>query len=176
MTNLLLEENLIQCRKILSDTLAEYNNLLMRIVGVTDSVLKEQLVYDYESISNRLAVQQAILTSAEADYLNSIVSNWYTDYMNFYRKQFVPADLIYCIEKTNKLPIGSLAVAISKQRLRMPTDLNCKRELCMLANTLNKKIKVLGIDGEVIDEIGRGVDTWLLYTDVNITVYPAVLK
>jgi hypothetical protein len=172
-----LTEVLAQERIKLAKLNEDHNNLLMRIVGVTDDVLREQLGEEYVIISDKLNTQQALVTSTEAEYIAMLTLEWWSEYIDFYQRQGKQDSLLRCIEKTNHLENSSLVEELKMYRLREPTSLKHKRELCIVANTLNKKIKVMGLgDTDEIDTIGKGDDEWLLYTDrFGSTVYPMAL-
>jgi hypothetical protein len=82
------------------------------------------------------------------------------EHTQFYKAQFTKSDIVTCLEKTNSIEIKQLA---SKHRMRLPTSLAQKRELCLIADMLNKKIILLDYEGYYLDSIGRGASDMYLY-------------
>ena len=146
-----IELYFLTCKQELERVNETHNNLICRISGITDIVLQEQLSEEYLMIEEQLSVAQAKFNEAERLLIESLFSDWYGDYLEFYRNQFVNEEPIKCIEKTNNVSILDLA---TKMRLRIPTSMKNRRELHLIATTLKKKIKILSCDGLEIDNIG----------------------
>ena len=82
------------------------------------------------------------------------------DLYDFYEKQFIRADMITCIEKTNNVDLRSI---IKKMRIRAPVDLTQRKELCILLDAINKQLIVLDYEGVIIDTIGKEATTIKIY-------------
>jgi hypothetical protein len=162
-----IELYFLTCKQELDAITEKHNTLLCRISGVTDLVLQEQLSEEYVIIEEKLSVAQAKFNEAERLLVESLLSDWYGDYLEFYRNQFVNEEPIKCIEKTNNVSILDTAI---KMRLRVPTSMKNKRELHLIATTLKKKIKIFSYDGIEIDCIGLNstdVDNLNIYVNEN---------
>ena len=94
----------------------------------------------------------------------------------FYEKQFIKSDIITCIEKTNNMNLQDI---IKKLRLRKPLDITQRKELCILLNSIDKKLILLDYEGSYIDTIGKGSTELKIYCgcfikfneSINYTVY-----
>jgi hypothetical protein len=201
----------------LSKLRSEHEALLMRFVGVSDPLLKEQLGDDLVNLENEISILEVTIKQSEreeeqkkqlereeeqkkqlereeeqkkqrdqeereteiipdithdewdnkeqTDNDKSDDLNWTTaeeiklqadklkkDLYNFYEKQFIPADIITCIEKTNNVDLRSI---IKKMRIRIPADLTQRKELCNLLDAINKQLIVLDYESVIIDTIGK---------------------
>lgn len=138
----------------------EHENLLLRIVGVTDYILLEQLQQDCINIENAILVTKASCKELEQVMLLKILEDIKNSHMQFYSKQFKISDPITCLEKTNNITLRDF---IKNKRLRLPENIKQKRELCIIANELNKKIVLLDYESSIIDYIGKGIEEIKLY-------------
>jgi hypothetical protein len=138
----------------------ELENLLLRIVGVTDYILLEQLQQDCIDIENTILVTKASCKELEQVIALKISEDIKNSHIEFYSKQFKISDPITCLEKTNNITLRDF---IKNKRLRLPENITQKRELCIIANDLNKKIVLLDYEGNIIDYIGKGIDEIKLY-------------
>lgn len=158
-----IELYFLTCKHELSEITEQHNNLICRISGISDPILQEQLSEEYVMIEEQLSTAQAKFNEAEKLLVESLISDWYGDYLEFYRKQFIENNPIRCIEKTNHIEISAL---IERMRLRIPTSMKNKRELHLIAITLKKKIRLLSFDGTEIDTMGSdSSDTLNLYVN-----------
>ena len=180
----------------LSKLRAEHEALLMRFVGVSDPLLKEQLGDDLVNLENEISILEVSIMAAEQE-ISKIedeqdteiipdithdewnagpiddTNSWATaeelkmhadtlkkDLREFYEKQFIPADIITCIEKTNNIDLHSI---IKKMRIRPPADLTQRKELCVLLDAINRQLIVLDYEGVIIETIGKDAPPIKLY-------------
>ena len=163
----------LECKQELDIITTKHNDLLCRISGVTDTILQEQLSEEYIILDEQVSVVQAKFNEAEKLLIDVLISDWYAEYLEFYRNQFTTDELITCIEKTNNIKLSD---ELKRLRIRIPKSIDSKRELYIIASSLNKKISILSYDGYEIDYIGTK-DVYLnLYVDNSgKTAYPKAL-
>lgn len=168
------EMYLMTCMQELTEVKQLHDTLICRISGVSDLVLREQLSDEYMNLEEKLSILQAKYDEAEKLYIDYIVSEWYDEFVSFYKNQYIEDTMITCMEKTNKIQLTEF---LNKNRMRIPTSLKNKRELCMIANTIKKKINIVDFTGVVLDTIGAAntIDNLIIYTDGSKTLYPKAL-
>ncbi len=131
----------------------EHENLLIRIVGVSDELLRDQLQTDCMMLEDAISLLLTNIKDAEYNIMCGIIYAIKIDHISFYQQQFIESDPITCVEKTNNINIIS---EIKKRRMRIPTSLSQKRELCIIANEMNIKIILVDYEGFYLDYIGKG--------------------
>ena len=135
----------------------EHDNIIMRIVGVSDETLKEQLGIDYVNLANKMNLTEAILNNARSEFLAAKLNQ---EHDSYYINMFNDADPITCLEKTNEINIREI---LQKKKIREPKSIEQKRELCFIANDLNSKIILIDHESNFIDYIGKGERELKLY-------------
>lgn len=138
----------------------EHENLLLRIVGVTDSLLRDQLRQDFIDVENNIKELNLEINNIKQIVMIEIAEDIKQDHLLFYNNQFVNDDPITCIEKTNNICLREIII---KKRMRIPPDITYRREVCLIANEINKKIVLLDYESNVIDYIGKGDGEIKLY-------------
>jgi len=143
----------------------KFNDLIYRIVGVTDIVLKEQLQEEYKEIEKKI---KDIETDIIAEKCNMMIM----EYKIFYQQQYVIADnALVALEKTNKK--NGLDQLFQKYRLRNP--ITFKWQLLMhIASALQITIVVKDYENRTLDYISdthqssdiKLCDQLLLYIDI----------
>lgn len=144
----------LTCKEELNKLHNMHSALICRISGISDYILQEQLSTECVSLEEQLSIAQARFNEAERLLVDTLISDWYGDYLEFYRVQFIESDPITCMEKTNNINIVS---DINKHRLRIPTSLKNRREICLISSFLKKKIILLDYEGKEIDSIGSDI-------------------
>lgn len=145
----------------------EHNDLLCRLVGVSDTVLLDQLTEEYQEILTKLNDAEACLKNIEKQYMSFLIESWIEENKLFYSNQFIEDELIVCLEINNRV---TLQKKLNDLRIRIPKDLCAKRELNILAKEFKKKIKVLDFQCNEVDTYGTHPDEWILYTN-NLKTY-----
>jgi hypothetical protein len=141
----------------------DLNNLMSRIAGVTDDVLKEQLSEDFINLDTQISMTKIMIEDTTNQYTSLLFERHTAEHRSFYADQFVNTDIITCLEKTNNVEIRN---SIKKLRLRPPATLKQKRELCLIANAFNVTIHLVDYEGLYLDYIGKGSNIWLLYCNI----------
>jgi hypothetical protein len=131
-----------------------HNDLLLRVINVTDDVLQEQLREEYLTLEEKLKISELELSEFKKIYMAEYIKDWALEVEKFYEYHFVESSL------ANELARQGLNIDLETKKLRMRPigSLRQSRELCMLLNTLNKKIIVLNYLGNVVETIGKGCD------------------
>lgn len=155
----------LSCKQELDNLTSEHTELILRISGLSDPILQEHLSEEYVILDEKLASAQAKYNEAKKLLINSLISDWFGDYLDFYRKQFITSNPIECLEKINHT---NLTDDITKLRIRVPQSMKNKREMSILANTLKKRIVILDYDSTELDTIGSNwLDSLTLYVDAD---------
>lgn len=132
---------------------SEEIELLKRITGITQYVLKEQLADEYTDLSNNILITEQQLTQFNQMLLDKIFSEMYNDLFTYYSLQFKKNNnLITSIELTNNTSIQSNILA---NRLRIPKDITDRRTLIILLNFLNCSLVVKNLENITLDIIGN---------------------
>jgi hypothetical protein len=116
--------------------------LLMRISGLTDCVLIEQVQEEYLMLENKIAIAEEVEIKKKIQII-------YEDLLKFYHDQYTESDIITALEKTNKLDLHAI---MSKHRIR--PQIKSRKDLCTISNTIKKKIIVCDLENRIVDEIG----------------------
>lgn len=138
---------------ILKNLNEQHANLLCRLVGVSDDILREQLREEYIAVENSIAETTAKIESLDKQAINELSKNIFDDMRDFYVHQFRAVDsIIEAINVTNQVDLSLIA---QQHRVRLPTSISDRRTLCLLTTVLNRQIKLLDYEGILIDTIGR---------------------
>ncbi len=143
------------------------NEVIVRIVSVTDFITKQQLQEEYEMINNQLNSISNELENLKKSYITQISVDMLDDMCLFYKTQFEEVSLVGSLKAQG---IDLLAVE-KKNRLKPIRDISQKRELCMLASILNAQIKIIDCQGQCIDYIGKSAPT-IIYLRINTIHLP----
>jgi hypothetical protein len=155
------------------DALQEkYKNLIIRISGVTDDVLKEQLQEECVMLEERIQIEASkiqatvdAIKQVEIQKFEEFLLTFVSDHKEFYRTQFIKEeDLVLALEITNNK--RNLSNMFKQNRLRAPTKLSQRKELLYIANTLNWFITVCDMESLPVDTIGVKKDD-----SINIKIY-----
>lgn len=121
------------------------NELIIRIAGVTDEILMEQLREEYQMLDEKIQ-------RAEQAAWNELFVAMCDDIREFYACQFKPeSNIIQALEITNNVKLEDIC---QRSRIRAPKSMLDRRQLCILADALKKKIVVRDIEGYTLDTIG----------------------
>lgn len=123
-------------------------------------------------LDEQLAVACAKFNEAEKLLISSLISDWYGDYLEFYRGQFIVCDLLKCLETTNRTELQD---TITKSRVRVPKSVASKRELHYLAMALKKKIRILDYDCNERESHGSGECLNIYVNEAGESVIPKAL-
>lgn len=138
---------------ILNKLNEQHANLLCRLVGVSDDVLREQLREEYLAVENQIAETTAIIDSLDKQSIAELSKNIFDDMRDFYVHQFKPTEsIIEAIDITNQIDLHAIA---QQYRIRLPTGITDRRTLCLLTNILNRQIRLVDYEGILIDTIGK---------------------
>jgi hypothetical protein len=123
-----------------------YNNILVRIVSVSDNVVREQLKEEHDMIHDMIQHADNELTQIRFKYMAY-------EHKKQYLCLITPTDFansLYDIYN-NVVDIGKMSKI---NRVRQPCSLNDRRKLIIFCRVLNAVILVKDIEGIVIDYIG----------------------
>lgn len=137
---------------MLSQLKKEKIELIKRIAGVSDNVLKEQLREEYECLEKKIDKEEKISFEEKMKELEK-------KHMEDYLSQFLLSDnLLTSLEITNELPDKSLKRMIKKANIKKPTGPHDRRTICMMCNALGFQIDVCDLESNVMDTIGKKAD------------------
>ena len=137
-----------------NNTIKRQNDLLIKIVSVTDEVLKQQLQEEYLCILaelNKINLNRIVL---EREYLSSFTASLFLEFTEFYNNHFEPTTLFDTLMHNG---IDLLALE-KKYKWRPIRSIQQKRELCLLMNDLKRQIKIVDYCSNTIDVIGKYID------------------
>jgi hypothetical protein len=162
---------LVLCEEVVINLEAKHTKLLIDIVSITDVVRQEQITEAYTELLDDMQLAKINLQNAESNYILFITGIWYEEYKQFHSRNFIKADPITCLEKTNNILIHDTLI---KNRLRIPNKLD-KRKLYLAVDIFDKKIDLLNLDSSWFDVIGKSDSSWILFTDGVDTYYHSYL-
>lgn len=120
----------------------ERNNLIIRIAGVSDEIIKLQLQEEYSILDQKI-------NTYEEEYCILFIEDLTKDFIEYYESMYNKTNLTNSIKHINDIDLD-----LSKYRLREP-NLSDRRSLILLSNTLNKQIIIYDMEQNIIDEIGK---------------------
>lgn len=132
----------------------KFDQLLIRIVSVSDDELLNQLRAEYNDVEEQLKIARANCTTAViADMAQAHIDNY----------SRAPCELIKSLtySKTKK------QITVNKKlRLRIPKSLADRRLLIILCQALKYTIYIHDLEGYVVDVIGNGDTSVSTYIDL----------
>lgn len=137
-----------------SKLLELHNQTLLRVISVTDFALRETLQDEYVIICEKLATSESKYKSMEPEYIKLLSADLLKEFTEFYERQFVSDSLQNILNNQGV----DLLVLANKLRMRPITNLEQKRELCILLNDLHRQLKIVDYQGMQIDIIGKYKD------------------
>lgn len=126
------------------------NTIIVKIVSISDDVLKQQLHDEYLEVEAMINEKTNILYSESLHYELHLM---YTSQLEYYKAQYTACSLAELLPNT------------SIQRLRQLTTLSDKRTLIPFIQACNLKIVVKDMELVTIDTIGNGTNI------IEINVY-----
>lgn len=135
----------------------EYNQLLIKLVSVTDIVLKEQLKEEHDILEKSLVDAIAECTHAK---LLDLVDEHTAKYKSMVMDASLLDSLVYSDTKKK------VVIDTGNMRLRMPESLLDRRILCVLCDALSYTIHIHDLEGYVVDTIGKGSIDLSIYIDL----------
>lgn len=132
------------------------NELLIRIAGVTDEVLMEQLREEYQ-------LREKHIHNIEDELDQLIIDYWWNQHIDYYNRTFISVDNVYqAFTGVNKIS-EDFKTTLNKARMKFPDNLGDRRKWLLLANLLKSYIVIAGYDGVIVDEIGTGDTRYIIY-------------
>jgi hypothetical protein len=129
----------------------KHNQLLTRVISVTDEVLREQLQDEYLQIADELATCENEYKSMESQYSKYLGQLLMSEFAEFYANNFIDSTLSDIL-----IDQGLNLLTITKQlRMRTIDNLTQKRELCLLLNTIRAHIRIIDYCNSTYDIIGK---------------------
>ena len=127
------------------DSLQEkHNELLIRLVSVSDVVLRESLQDEYDDLSVKMAEVKDVRDKAFTNFAKELANELLND-----------LELLYLSGK-KKTDLQSLTKTLKiAPRLKIPASVKNRRELCFIANELKLSICLVDYEGIVYDIIGK---------------------
>ncbi len=135
--------------------LEKHNQLMVRLICVTDETLREMLHEEYMDAVQQLSMAEITYKKLEPAYLKHIGGELLSEFMSFYDRQFEPDTMDNII----KLQGFNLSEYVKFNRMRPIYALDQKRELTILLNDLHKQLKIIDYHGNVVDVYGKYTDT-----------------
>jgi hypothetical protein len=129
-----------------------HNNILIRIVGVTDDVLREQLQEEYGQYHERLELAGIAVKVNYIKYIKVLSLDWLEELRAMYLTGTKLVDLTEALQSNG---IDIVAVC-SRMRFRLINSINQRRELTMFLNNLDLQINIVDLESISIDHIGIG--------------------
>ena len=142
--------------KYLQKTQEHYNNILVRLVSVTDVVLQEQLKEEHD-------IQAKCLQNAQHLCAMALLRDVVEEHTAKYESMFETADIsnaLFYSDTKKKVVLDDLT---EKLRIRHPKSIADHRLLIIMCNALKFKLHIHDMEGYVVDTIGRG--------DIDVSVY-----
>jgi seryl-tRNA synthetase len=155
MTSDNLENKYNELEKQRESAEQQHAEILVKIVSVTNDVVKQQLQEEYKMIIEKLNNITNEYKLLRKEYLSNMRTIMLGDLEFFYSCQFKKSSLLDVMKAQNI----DLIELEKKYKLRPIRFLRQKRELCLLLNILNKYIKIVDYQGVYIDQIGKTADS-----------------
>jgi hypothetical protein len=136
--------------KLYIDVYNKHNDLLIRIVGVTDDILREQLQDEYLMYHKTISDTELQVKEAYKKYIRHVSNEWLDELRAMY---------LCGLEETNFMEVMkciNLEAECKRLRFRPITSFDQRRELVLLLNELDFSIKVIDLESIVIENIGKG--------------------
>lgn len=131
----------------------EHDELLIRIAGLSDNVLKEQAVENYQILCNKLATQNSL-------YSHYLMERMSHDHKEQYYNKFTQINnFINAFTMVNNLS----TTILEDNRLRAPKNIMDRRSMLIISQVLNCQIIIKDLESEIIDEIGAATDSTKKY-------------
>lgn len=128
---------------------SEHDELMIRIAGLSDDVLKEQARENYQILCDKLATQNSL-------YSRYLMEKIAREHKEQYHNKFTQInDFINAFTITNNL---STTILIDN-RLRAPRNIMDRRSMLIISQVLNCQIIIKDLESEIIDEIGDESNT-----------------
>ncbi len=126
------------------------NELLIRISGVTQDVLKEQLSEEYYDLQQKNIMLESQLESIRNIIYTNIILSSENDLYVYYELQFKKEyDIISALERTNNIDIKKLLII---NRIKPITD---RRSMINFLTFYKHKLIVKNLENFVIEQIGN---------------------
>lgn len=149
----------------------QQKDLIIRISGLSDLYLQYQAKEEYDLLSIQIEELKNQLISIQkendAKAIENIIDNLEQERKDYYNDLFCKCSFIDAINKTNNLCIEKLC---EKMRLRLPKDLDDKRVLTMMLNSLDYHLDLCDLESNCIDTIGRGKQKIKIFVE-NQNIY-----
>lgn len=136
----------------------KHEQVLTRIVGVTDDTLLSSLQEDCKLIENEMNIVVAKRKEQEEKWLVLFAREWFAEFKQFYENRHFECSL----DEALLLQNFDIKKECIKLRMREISSLSQKRELCILMNALNKQIKIIDFECAIIDYIGKNSNSGVL--------------
>lgn len=161
MNNLLL--HIDDTEKKINKLNEEYKDLINRISGLTDDILKEQAREEYEMLEYSI-----INYKQEMSILKKVL-----DFKKEEGKYHKTSYILKAIELNNGLPEDFLKKKMILNRCKIPTSINNHKEIIQMTNTINCTLIIKDIKNNEICKIGKGKNIYILilYTILNLDGY-----
>lgn len=140
--------------------IVKFNNVMVRMVTVSDDVLRETLHDEYEMLEVQLIEMEKEIVMFRRIEIVSLITEMKKEMEEFYTSMFVDSDIIDALSATNRIDICKMLI---DKRLRRPKTLNDRRELHIMCEMLGYRIILKDYECKIIDTIGRKEKTLILY-------------
>jgi len=148
------------------------NELLYKIICITDTVLKEQLEEEYIELENEFNTIKIQLSQLKDLIYLEIFNNMVFDLYNFYQSQYNNAeDLFSAIEYNNNIKVKNYLVKNRFKNIYYNNNVE-RRYLINIAQYLKCKIIIKDMENNTLD-ILNNIDTSIT---LSIVLYCPILK
>jgi hypothetical protein len=126
---------------------SEFNRTIIRMVSVTDMVLKNQLRDEHNLIADQLDKETSECYNA---LFQDIVIDHKKQYIDQIKEVSFMNSLIHSDSKKK------VFVDFNNMRIRIPTSIQDRRLILIICSVLNYTIHIHDLEGYVVDSIGNG--------------------
>jgi hypothetical protein len=123
-----------------------YNSILVRIVSVSNSVVREQLKEEHDMIHDSIV-------HANNEFIHIRFKYMVYEHKKQYLSLIIPTDFVNSIYDSHNNVVDICKMS-KINRVRQPCSLNDRRKLLIFCQVLNVLILVKDVEGIVVDYIG----------------------
>lgn len=125
------------------------NDLLVRIISVTDDILRDQLREEYLACETELAELGRLIENKSIAYTNHMAKFVLEEMIQFYENQFIACEL------SEIFSLHNLSDEFKRLRMRPICNLSQRRELCLFLNEIKRQIVLCDYENIPFEKIGK---------------------
>lgn len=155
--------NLERALRLVKELNEKYNQILVRLVCVSDAVLQEQLKSEHDDVYAKLTIAETQCTHAN---LLDMVEAHLDSYKSFGSPCTLVDAFVFRDRKKKVFAKQTQTQTRMRMRLRIPNKLTDRRRLSILCDALNYTMYIHDLEGYVVDSIGKGTIAVSVYIDL----------